>query len=88
MPGSGRRSQCIMHWLPGFVRCLKDAGQARCWAQQILCGAVLGSGLAFRDFFFCISSTYIKLKIRILNFGGMVCISDETKHNLNNNWPY
>ena len=47
----GRRSQCIMHWLPGFVRCLKDAGRARCWAQQISCGAGLGSGLAFGELF-------------------------------------
>ena len=29
-----------------------DARRARCWAQQNSCGAGLGSGLAFGDFFF------------------------------------
>ena len=52
-----RRLQCIVHWLPGFVGCLKDGGRARCWAQQISCGAGLGSGLDFGDFF-CTSNTY------------------------------
>ena len=31
------------------MRCLKDAGRARCWAQLILCSAGLGSGLAFGE---------------------------------------
>ena len=54
-PGScrarGKRSQCIVHWPPGFVRCLEDAGWARCWSQQISCGAGLDSGLAFGEIF-------------------------------------
>ena len=45
----GKRSQCIMYWMPGFVRCLQDTGGARGWAHQISCGAGLGSGLAFGD---------------------------------------
>ena len=45
----GRWSRYLMHWLPGFVRCLKDAGRARCWSQHILCSADLGSGLAFGE---------------------------------------
>ena len=54
-----RRSQCIMHWLPGLVRCLTDAGRARCWAEQISCGAGLGSGLAFGYIFASLVSTHI-----------------------------
>ena len=45
----GRRSQCIMYWLPVFVRFLNDAGWSRCWAQQISCGAGLDSGWAFGE---------------------------------------
>ena len=39
MSAQGRRSQCITCWLSGFVRCLKDAGRARCQAHQIPCDA-------------------------------------------------
>ena len=43
--------QCIMHWPPGFVRCLKDRSRARCWAHQTSCDVGLGSGLALGALF-------------------------------------
>ena len=48
--GFGKRSQCIMHWQQGFVRCLRDAGRALCWAHQIGCGGGVSSGLVFGKF--------------------------------------
>ena len=60
MPGSGKRSQCMMHLLPGFLRCLKDADRAQCWAHQISCGAILGSGLTFGDIFASLMCTCIR----------------------------
>ena len=35
----------------GLRAVFEDAGRARCWAQQILRGAGLGSGLAFGEMF-------------------------------------
>ena len=50
--------QCIMHWPPGFARCLKDADRARCRAHQISPGAGLGSRLSFDKFVASLALTF------------------------------
>ena len=37
--------------LAAVLRAVLEKRRARCWAQQISCGALMGSGLAFRYFF-------------------------------------
>ena len=38
-------ASCILYCLPGFVGCLKEFCQARCWAHEIWCGVCLSWGL-------------------------------------------
>ena len=58
MLGSGEAMTMYYALVAGFVQFLNDAGRARCWAQQIWCGAGLDSGLAF-GYSFCVSSAHI-----------------------------
>ena len=51
MPDSREAITIYYALASGFLWCLKDAGWARCWAQQISCVASLGSGLAFGKIF-------------------------------------
>ena len=66
MLGSEEMIAIIINLSPGFMRCLKDAGLACCWAHHIWCGAGLDSGLAFAVFFFAfqylrmVHESYIK----------------------------
>ena len=57
----GKRPQCIMHWPSGCVRYLKGACRVRCWAQQISCGAGLGSGSDFTEMFASLICTYYRM---------------------------
>ena len=55
----------VMYWLSGAMRCLKDAGWARCWAHQIWCGLCLDSGLTVGKIFAFLVTIQVKVRLKV-----------------------